>query len=130
MVRHHVSTPLAVAVATAGASAVMFGAFGAHALDGALDARQAAVWHTAVSYHFWHALALALTAVLLPAGRWRRAAAACFGGGIVLFCGSLYVLALGMPHWVGIITPFGGLAFIVGWIVLGVGMSRSAREAT
>ncbi len=126
--RHHVSRSLAVAVALAGASAVIFGAFGAHALKGVLHARQAGIWHTSVSYHFWHALALALSAALLPAGRYRQLAALCFGAGIVLFCGSLYALALGAAHWIGIITPFGGLAFIAGWIILGLGMYRCGRD--
>jgi uncharacterized membrane protein YgdD (TMEM256/DUF423 family) len=71
-----------------------------------------------VNYHVWHALALAL-AVALGRGRSGRVAMAGFAIGIVLFSGSLYTLALGAPHWMGIITPFGGVAFLVGWIALG-----------
>ena len=48
-----------------------------------------------------------------------------FASGVVLFCGSLYALALGAPNWTGIITPFGGAAFIVGWIALGIALIRS-----
>ncbi|MES1154759.1 MAG: DUF423 domain-containing protein, partial [Rhodanobacter sp.] len=66
----------------------------------------------------WHALALAVAAGL-GRGRSRRIAMAAFVVGIVLFSGSLYALALGAPRWVGIITPFGGLAFVAGWLALG-----------
>ncbi|THD08037.1 DUF423 domain-containing protein [Rhodanobacter lindaniclasticus] len=112
----HLATALLVGIA--GASAVLLGAFGAHALRGVLDARTVELWHTAVEYHAWHALALAL-AVALGRGRGARVARAAFAAGIVLFSGSLYALALGAPRWVGIITPFGGLAFVVGWLALG-----------
>lgn len=102
----------------AGASAVLLGAFGAHALRDVLDAAHLALWHTAVEYHFWHALALAV-AVLCGPQMAARVAVVAFGSGIVLFSGSLYALALGAGRMVGIITPFGGVAFIVGWIALG-----------
>ena len=108
----------ALLVGIAGASAVLLGAFGAHALRGVLDARAVELWHTAVEYHAWHALALAL-AVALGRGHGARVARAAFAAGIVLFSGSLYALALGAPRWVGIITSFGGLAFVVGWLALG-----------
>jgi uncharacterized membrane protein YgdD (TMEM256/DUF423 family) len=108
-------------VGLAGASAVVLGAFGAHALRDVLDARSTELWHTAVSYHFWHALALTL-AVAFAQGRARTLAVACFAFGIVIFCGTLYGLALGAPRWVGAITPLGGVAFIVGWIALGIGL--------
>jgi uncharacterized membrane protein YgdD (TMEM256/DUF423 family) len=109
----------------AGASAVLLGAFGAHALRGVLDARGAGLWHTAVQYHFWHALALAL-AVAAGDGRARRWAIDAFAAGIVLFSGSLYALALGAPRWAGIITPVGGLAFVAGWIALGLSLRPRA----
>ena len=116
--RQIVSARVALLVGIAGASAVLLGAFGAHALRGVLDARGAELWHTAVNYHAWHALALAV-AVGLGCGRSGRVARAAFTVGIVLFSGSLYALALGAPRWVGIITPFGGLAFVAGWLALG-----------
>ncbi|MGN6120094.1 MAG: DUF423 domain-containing protein [Rhodanobacter sp.] len=112
----HLATALLVGLA--GASAVLLGAFGAHALRGVLDARAVELWHTAVEYHAWHALALAL-AVALGHGRGARVATVAFAAGIVLFSGSLYALALGAPRWTGIITPFGGLAFVIGWLALG-----------
>ena len=116
--RQPVGIRLAVLVGIAGASAVLLGAFGAHALRGVLDARGAELWHTAVDYHAWHALALAVAAGL-GRGRSGRAAMAAFAVGIVLFSGSLYALALGASRWVGIVTPFGGLAFVAGWLALG-----------
>ena len=116
--RQIVSTRVALLVGVTGASAVLLGAFGAHALRDALDARGAELWHTAVNYHAWHALALAVAAGL-GRGRSGRVAMAAFVVGIVLFSGSLYALALGAPRWVGIITPFGGLAFVAGWLALG-----------
>jgi len=110
-------------VAAAGASAVLLGAFGAHALKNVLDADQREIWQTAVHYHFWHALALGLT-VFCGENRAGRIAMSAFALGIVAFCGSLYALALGAPRWAGIITPFGGVAFIVGWIALGVALTK------
>lgn len=116
--RQIVSTRVALLIGVTGASAVLLGAFGAHALRGVLDARGSELWHTAVNYHAWHALALAVAAGL-GFGRSGRVAMAAFVVGIVLFSGSLYALALGAPRWVGIITPFGGLAFVAGWLALG-----------
>ncbi|MCX7513578.1 DUF423 domain-containing protein [Frateuria hangzhouensis] len=113
----------------AGASAVLLGAFGAHALRGVLDAGGRELWHTASQYHFWHALALAVACVAGP-GRARRCALAAFAIGIVLFSVSLYALALGAPRWCGAITPLGGLAFIVGWIALGLAFHRPDKPAS
>lgn len=125
--RQAVSSGAATLIGLAGASAVILGAFGAHALSGTLDARGSELWHTAVNYHFWHALALALAA-LGGAGRARGFALWAFALGILLFSGSLYALALGAPRLTGIITPFGGLAFILGWVALGFSF-RSAPRA-
>ena len=113
-------------VGAAGASAVLLGAFGAHALRDVLDAGGRELWHTASQYHFWHALALGV-ACLAPVGRARRCALAAFTIGIVLFSGSLYALALGAPRGCGAITPLGGLAFIVGWIALGLAFHRTDK---
>ncbi|WEN14428.1 DUF423 domain-containing protein [Rhodanobacter sp. AS-Z3] len=121
-----VSTKVAVLVGLAGASAVLLGAFGAHALRDVLDARAAELWHTAVNYHVWHALALVLT-IGFGRGRSARIATWAFAIGIVLFSGSLYALALGAPRWCGVITPFGGLAFVTGWMALGWSL-RSRSE--
>jgi len=112
--------------AIAGAVAVALGAFGAHALRGMLDVAALATWHTAVDYQFWHALALVVTGLLLQRRDDRAlAVAACaFALGIVLFCVSLYALALGAPRWVGAITPLGGVAFITGWLALALQARR------
>lgn len=111
-----------VVAAIAGASAVALGAFGAHALRDALDERALANWRTAVDYQSWHALAL-LACALLARERspsMLRVAAIAFALGIVLFSGSLYALALGAPRALGAVTPFGGVAFITGWLALGM----------
>jgi uncharacterized membrane protein YgdD (TMEM256/DUF423 family) len=125
MMRQNVSTRSGLLVGVAGASAVLLGAFGAHALRGVLDAQHSELWHTAVNYHIWHALALAL-AVGLGRGLGGRVATGSFAIGIVLFSGSLYALALGAPRWCGVITPFGGLAFIIGWIAFGLSLRSPA----
>ena len=122
MVRQPVHARAGLLVGLAGASAVLLGAFGAHALRDALDMHSRDLWQTAVNYHVWHALALAL-ATGLGRGRSGRFAMAAFAIGIVLFSSSLYALALGAPRWIGIITPFGGLAFIAGWVALGLSLN-------
>lgn len=119
-----------VIACVAGLSAVALGAFGAHALRGRIDADALAVWRTAVDYQMWHALALlALAALSTDSRASRRTAAAvmAFTGGIVIFSGSLYALALGAPRWLGAITPLGGLAFLLGWLLLGWGFLRRPR---
>lgn len=96
--------------------AVGLGAFGAHALKGTLQANTMTdVWNKAVLYHFVHALALLVLAALPVA---TRAASALFVAGIVLFSGSLYLLALTNLKWLGPITPLGGLCLLAGWFSL------------
>ena len=125
MLRQTVRSHAGLLAGITGASAVLLGAFGAHALRGVLDPAHRELWHTAVEYHAWHALALVL-AIGSGAGRARRCAIAAFALGILLFAGSLYALALGAPRWVGIATPFGGVAFVVGWIALGLSLRPRA----
>jgi uncharacterized membrane protein YgdD (TMEM256/DUF423 family) len=99
--------------------AVALGAFGAHALKARLAPDLLDVWHTAVQYQAWHALGLIGVGLLLlqrPAARGLRVAAWLFVAGIVLFSGSLYVLALTGAKGLGAITPLGGVAFLGGWI--------------
>jgi uncharacterized membrane protein YgdD (TMEM256/DUF423 family) len=93
-----------------------------------LGADALAVWHTGVQYHLWHALGLVLIGIYAGAshdGSWARAAGALHLAGIVLFSGSLYALALGAPKWLGAVTPFGGLAFILGWLALAAAAMRA-----
>lgn len=116
-----------IAGALAGALAVACGAFGAHALRTRLDADALAVWRTAVDYQFWHALALVLVGVLARTPNAAlRVATWAFVTGIVLFCASLYALALGAPRTLGVVTPVGGVAFIVGWVALAAGIRTHA----
>ena len=121
---------LAIA-ALLGAAAVLLGAFGAHALRDTIDDRALAIWHTAVEYQFWHVLATLAVALLARAraSTALRIAAVAFLAGIVLFCGSLYALALGGPRLLGVVTPFGGVAFVVGWISLAI-HAGTIRPAT
>ena len=107
--------------AASGFLAVGLGAFGAHALRGSLDARAMGVYDTAVLYHFVHTLALLAVALLCRLRNPRRAlvgAGLAFALGVVLFSGSLYALAVTGTGWLGIVTPFGGVAFLVGWLLL------------
>jgi uncharacterized membrane protein YgdD (TMEM256/DUF423 family) len=114
------------------AAAVALGAFGAHALKTRIAPEAVAVWQTAVNYHAWHALGLLGAGVLLnqfPHVRGLRAAAWLFIIGIALFSGSLYALALGAPQALGIVTPFGGAAFIAGWLALALGVRAMTAAA-
>jgi uncharacterized membrane protein YgdD (TMEM256/DUF423 family) len=106
--------------AVSGALAVVAGAFGAHGLRGSLSPDLLAVFETAARYHMYHALALIAVAAIATRLPGRRADAAgwLFVAGTVVFSGSLYLLALGGPRWLGAITPLGGLCFIVGWVAL------------
>lgn len=114
----------ALAAAVAGASAVLLGALGAHALRLELPPRMLAVWETAVRFQFWHALALAICAASARRTHAGQLAALFFACGIVLFCGSLYALVLGAPRALGVVTPLGGLALVAGWVALGVALYR------
>ena len=105
---------------------VVLGAFGAHGLRARLAADMLAVFETGVRYHLIHALGL--LAVAWAASRWPSAwvgaAGWLFVAGIVVFSGSLYVLAVTGARWLGAVTPIGGVCFIAGWVVLAVGALR------
>jgi uncharacterized membrane protein YgdD (TMEM256/DUF423 family) len=99
--------------AAAGFLAVALGAFGAHALKNRLGHNGTAeIWDKAVFYHFIHAVMLFVLAERkpLPVFAWWS-----FLAGIVLFSGSLYLLAVTNEHWLGAVTPLGGLGFLFGW---------------
>ena len=98
--------------------AVALGAFGAHGLRPTLEANHTvALWEKAVFYHFIHAIMLYVLAGRVPLrlGPW-----VCFLAGLLIFSGSLYLLALTNVRWLGAITPIGGVSFIIGWVWLAV----------
>jgi uncharacterized membrane protein YgdD (TMEM256/DUF423 family) len=104
------------------AAAVGLGAFGAHALRGRLDAYATGIWEKAVFYHFIHALGVLMVSLLPRLGALdaRPAGWVCglLASGIVLFSGSLYLLAITGVRLLGAVTPVGGVAFIAGWVLL------------
>jgi uncharacterized membrane protein YgdD (TMEM256/DUF423 family) len=106
--------------------AVIVGAFGAHALKSSLSEEMLKTYNTGVEYHFYHALGLLLLGVLAiqkPSNplKW---SAILLTAGIVLFSGSLYILAITGIKGLGAVTPFGGLSFISGWVLLAVSVWR------
>lgn len=113
------------------ALAVGMGAFGAHGLKDRLDAYSMTVYEKAVFYHFVHALGILLVALLArtsaitPAGQTRVAWLLLIG--IIVFSGSLYALAVTGMRMLGAITPIGGLAFIIGWLLLAYEALRVQR---
>lgn len=104
------------------ALAVILGAFGAHGLRGRLDAYLMGIYERAVFYHFVHALGLLAVPLFVRAGALKEGAGSlvCWLllAGILIFCGSLYILAVTGIRALGAITPIGGLAFIAAWLVL------------
>jgi len=107
------------------ALAVVIGAFGAHALKSKLSPDKLKVYETGVQYHIAHALGLILVGFLVD--RFPEAGMVVTGGwfliaGIVLFSGSLYALSVAKARILGPITPLGGLSFIIGWVLVGVGV--------
>jgi uncharacterized membrane protein YgdD (TMEM256/DUF423 family) len=106
------------------AMAVIIGAFGAHGLKSHLSAESLQTYKTGVEYHFYHALGILMIGVLavyMP-HVYLKWSAILLSAGIILFSGSLYVLAITGIKWLGAITPLGGLSFIAGWIILFVGV--------
>jgi uncharacterized membrane protein YgdD (TMEM256/DUF423 family) len=109
--------------AVLGALAVAIGAFGAHGLQGRVTPELLAVFEVGVRYQMFHALALILLGLF--AGREASSAlptsvapaAALFLAGVVVFSGSLYLLVLTGARWLGAVTPLGGVAFILGWVM-------------
>lgn len=108
---------------------VGIGAFGAHVVQETLSADRYDVYQTAVTYHFYHALGLLIIgavmnyiqeSVLLSWSGW------CLVAGILIFPGSLYLLVLTGKGWLGAVTPIGGLAFIVGWILFAIAVYKNS----
>jgi uncharacterized membrane protein YgdD (TMEM256/DUF423 family) len=100
---------------------VGMGAFGAHGLKVLLGPEMLAVYKTAVDYQMWHAMGLGLIALLQHQATFSKLlywAGWLMFAGIVIFSGSLYVLAIFKIKWLGMITPFGGMAFLTAWLLL------------
>ena len=114
--------------AGSGLVAVAAGAFGAHALKATLAPEMLAAFDTGVRYQMFHALALFAAAWAMT--RWSRrlalGAGACFIGGMLLFSGSLYLLALTGTRGFGAVTPVGGVLFLAGWLLLALSAWRGA----
>ena len=111
-----------------GMLAVMLGAFAAHALKNTLDEYSLGVFQTAVQYHFYHSfalLAVGILAISLPESSLLRSSGWLFVIGLLLFCGSLYVLSFSGVRWLGAITPLGGLCFIAAWAALAAAAWKS-----
>jgi len=106
---------------------VALGAFGAHALRARLTEQLLNTWETAVQYHLVHALGLLVVGLTLlhsgpaPLLRW---SAGFMLAGMVLFSGSLYLLCLSGVRWLGAVTPLGGTALLVAWVLFGVAVWR------
>jgi uncharacterized membrane protein YgdD (TMEM256/DUF423 family) len=119
------ATRTRIAAAT-GFLAVALGAFGAHGLKGLLAQNgTSSIWEKAVFYHFIHAIMLLVVATQKPfvAGAWWS-----FLTGIIIFSGSLYLLAVTNLKWLGAITPIGGLAFLLGWAWIFLSASKPTGE--
>ncbi len=124
------ATLFSVLGSVSAAFGVAAGAFGAHGLKSVLSQDMLAVYETAVRYQMYHAFGMIAVGVLsrgtvnlpLAASGW------CFVLGTVFFSGSLYALALSGIRWLGAITPLGGIAFIVGWLLLGWAVLRKISE--
>ncbi len=102
--------------------AVALGAFGAHGLEGKIPDRYLEIWKTGVQYQMFHALGLFVVGLLL--GKFPNISLLTTAGwimfiGIFLFSGSLYVLSVTQIKPLGMITPFGGVAFLIAWVLIG-----------
>ncbi len=105
------------------ALAVALGAFGAHGLKSRLSEEMLSIFETGVQYHFYHAIGLliiGLVAQYLPDSSLLKWSGWLMVGGILIFSGSLYILATTGIRWLGAITPIGGLCFIASWILAAI----------
>ena len=106
---------------------VLIGAFGTHGLKARLTVENMTVFQTAVQYHFYHAVGLMLVGLIawhIPASPYLRWSGWLMLAGIILFSGSLYALSITNIRWLGMITPLGGTAFIIAWLLLTIGIIK------
>ena len=108
---------------------IVLGAFAAHGLKQQLSAESLSAFQTGVQYQFYHSLGLILVGIVMlqlqmTTGLVKYAGLVMLAG-IVLFSGSLYLLSVGAPRWLGPVTPIGGFAFIVAWLLLAIGVVKN-----
>jgi len=116
-----------------GALSVALGAFGAHGLKDKLNEYTLGIFETAVRYQFYHVFALVAVGLLFQSynNGWMLWSGRLFIAGMILFCGSLYLLTYFIANnnesmkWLGAVTPFGGLCFIAGWVCIAIGIVKS-----
>lgn len=116
--------PLLIIASFLMAVGVLLGAFGSHSLKAFASDKTLVWWTTATLYLFIHTLGIFLVAILAKLNLVSPRPAYALLSGIVLFCGSLYAMALGLPTALGMITPMGGIAFVIGWIWLLISVFR------
>ncbi len=107
---------------------VGFGAFGAHALKALISPELMVVYQTGVTYQMWHSLGLIAIAVInqnQPQTKLLRWAGWLMFSGIIIFSGSLYLLAILNQRWLGMITPIGGVCFLSAWLLLAIFAAKS-----
>lgn len=108
--------------------AVIFGAYGAHGLQGNLSPADWDAYQTAVQYQFFHGLGLMVAALVTercPSSRLVQASGWLLLAGIIFFCGAIFATSFGAPEFVGLLAPVGGSAFMLGWLALGLGAVRA-----
>ena len=108
--------------------AVIFGAYGAHSVQGNLQPAAWSAYETAVQYQFFHGLGLMMTALIAerhPLSKLIRASGWLLLTGIIFFCGAIFATSFGAPELIGSLAPVGGSAFMLGWLALALGMART-----
>jgi uncharacterized membrane protein YgdD (TMEM256/DUF423 family) len=120
-----------IIAAVLGLVGVALGAFGAHGLKSAVSPDMLDVWKTAVSYQMYHTPVILMLGLLpaLGGGKIRALASVCFIAGTLVFSGSLYALVILNIPGLGMVTPFGGLLLLLGWLTLIVGFATRAFES-
>ena len=112
-----------------GLSSVLAGTFGAHGLKGHLSEGMLETFDIGVRYHLIHAVAMLALGAISANSVWLNRASAAFGIGVIVFSGSLYALAITEWRWLGWVTPFGGVAFVIGWLLVCIWAVTAQRRA-